>query len=41
MEEAIENYGLAKLIEEAADDEQLSVEEAKEFYANLKRNVES
>ena len=41
MEEVIENYGLAKLIEEIADDEQLSAQEAKHFYGNLKRNVES
>ncbi|MCF8038428.1 MAG: hypothetical protein K9K79_03845 [Desulfohalobiaceae bacterium] len=41
MEEVIENYGLAKLIEEFADDEQLSAQEAKHFYGNLKRNVES
>ena len=41
MEEVIENYGLAKLIEEIADDEQLSTQEAKHFYGNLKRNVES
>jgi len=41
MEEVIENYGLAKLMDEVADDEQLSVQEAKQFYGSLKRNVES
>jgi hypothetical protein len=39
MEEVIENYGLAKLMDEAADDEQLSVQEAKHFYESLKRDV--
>ena len=29
MEEVIENYGLARLIDEASDDERLSVQEAK------------
>ena len=37
MEEVIENYGLAKLMEEIADDEQLSVQEAKKFYGSLKK----
>ena len=41
MEEVIENYGLRKLMDEVADDEQLSAQEAKHFYGNLKRNVES
>ena len=41
MEEVIENYGLAKMMDEVADDEQLSVQEAKQFYGSLKRNVES
>jgi hypothetical protein len=41
MEEVIENYGLAKLMDEVADDEQLSVQEAKHFYRSLKRDVES
>ena len=41
MEEVIENYGLAKLMDEVADDEQLSVKEAKQFYGTLKRDVES
>jgi len=40
LEEVIENYGLAKLIDEAADDEQLSVHEAKSLYRSLKQNVE-
>ena len=41
MEEVIENYGLAKLMDEVADDEQLSVQEAKQLYESLKRDVES
>ncbi len=41
MEEVIENYGLARLMDEAADDEQLSVQEAKHFYRSLKKDVES
>jgi len=41
IEEVIENYGLAVLIDEVADDEQLSVREAKEFYGTLKQDVES
>ena len=40
LEEVIENYGLAKLIDEVADDEQLSLHNAKSFYGNLKQNVE-
>jgi len=40
MEELIENYGLAKLMDEVADDEQLSVREAKRFYRSLKQDVE-
>jgi hypothetical protein len=36
MEEVIENYGLAKLMDEVADDEQLSVQEARHFYGTLK-----
>jgi len=41
MEEVIENYGLAKLMDEVADEEQLSVQEAKRFYESLKQDVES
>ena len=40
LEEVIENYGLAKLIDEVADDEQVSVHEAKSLYRSLKQNVE-
>ena len=40
LEEVIENYGLAKLIDEVADDEQLSVKDAKNLYRSLKQNVE-
>jgi len=39
MEEVIENYGLAKLIDEVSDDDQLTVHEAKSLYRTLKRNV--
>ena len=41
LEEVIENYGLAKLIDEVADDEQLSVHDAKSLYRSLKQHVES
>jgi hypothetical protein len=41
MEEVIENYGLARLMDDVADDEQLSVQEAKRLYRSLKQNVES
>lgn len=41
LEEVIENYGLAKLIDEVSDDEQLSVQEAKTLYRSMKQNVES
>ncbi|MEW6667440.1 MAG: hypothetical protein AB1512_19720 [Thermodesulfobacteriota bacterium] len=40
MEEVIENYGLAKLMDEVADDERLSVREAKRYYRSLKQDVE-
>ena len=40
LEEVIENYGLAKLIDEVSDDDQLTVHEAKSLYRTLKRNVE-
>ena len=32
MEEVIENYGLAKLMDETNGDERLSVKEAREYY---------
>jgi PHD/YefM family antitoxin component YafN of YafNO toxin-antitoxin module len=41
LEEALENYGLAKLIDEVSEDEQLSLNEAKTLYRSLKDNVES
>jgi len=41
LEEIIENHGLARLMEEAADEEKLSVNEAKDYYQSLKQNVES
>jgi len=40
MEEIIENYGLSKLMDEVADDERLSIKEAKKYYGALKTNVE-
>ena len=40
LEEVIENYGLAKLIDEVSDDAQLSVQEAKTLYRSMKENVE-
>jgi hypothetical protein len=41
LEEIIENYGLARLMEDVSNDEQLSVQEAKSVYRSLKENVES
>ena len=38
MEEVIENYGLSRLMDEVADDEHLSVQEAKHFYRSLKED---
>ena len=40
LEELIENYGLAKLMDEVKDDERFSIEEAKTYYQSLKKNVE-
>jgi hypothetical protein len=40
IEEVIENYGLAKLMDEVIDDDELSVQEAKRFYRSLKKDVE-
>jgi len=36
LEEVIENYGLAKLMDEVKDDVRLSIEEAKSHYQSLK-----
>ncbi|OHB75879.1 MAG: hypothetical protein A2Z25_16870 [Planctomycetes bacterium RBG_16_55_9] len=36
LEQIIENYGLAKLMDEVKDDERLSIEEAKSYYQSLK-----
>lgn len=41
IEEVIENYGLARLMDEATDDEQISVQEARTFYRSLKQDVDS
>ncbi len=38
LEEIIENYGLAELVDEAQDDERQSLEEAKEYY-QLKKTM--
>ena len=40
IEEIIENYGLAKLMDEVKEDERLSVEEAEGYYHSLKQDVE-
>lgn len=40
IEEIIENYGLAKLMDEVEDEERLSVDEAKAYYQSLKQDVE-
>lgn len=37
IEEILENFGLAKLMDETADDERLSGEEAKNYYQSLKK----
>ena len=36
LEEIVENYGLAKLMDEVKDDERLSGENAKKYYQSLK-----
>lgn len=42
IEEILENFGLAKLMEETDNDERLSGDEAKKYYESLKgNNVES
>jgi len=41
LEDVIENYGLAKLIDEVKDDERLSSEDAKKYYQSLKQHVEN
>jgi hypothetical protein len=41
LEEIIENYGLAKLMDEAIEDERLSAENAETYYRSLKINVEA
>jgi hypothetical protein len=41
IEEIIENYGLAVLMDEVEDEAKLSGEEAKKYYRSLKQNVES
>jgi len=41
LEEVIENYGLAKLMDDVKDDERLSSEDAKKYYQSLKQHVEN
>ncbi len=41
LEEVIENYGLAKLMDEVKDDKRLSSEDAKKYYQSLKQHVEN
>jgi hypothetical protein len=41
LEYVIEDYGLAKLIEETENEKSLSVSEAKEYYDTLNKNVEN
>ncbi|WP_019500462.1 hypothetical protein [Pseudanabaena sp. PCC 6802] len=42
IEEILENFGLAKLIDEVADEDHLSGEDARNYYQSLKANhVES
>ena len=41
IEEILENYGLAKLMEEVEDEETLSKDEAFQYLEALKNNVES
>jgi hypothetical protein len=38
IEELLENYGLAKLMQETEDDERLSKEQALKYYNSLKEN---
>jgi len=40
LEDIIENYGLAKLMEETENDETLDKEDALKFYQSLDKNVE-
>lgn len=41
IEELLENYGLAKLMDETQNDERFSGEAAQQYYQSLKNNVES
>lgn len=40
IEEILENYGLAALMDDVKDEERLSIAEAKAYYESLKQNVE-
>ncbi len=39
MEEIIENYGLAKYMAEVADEEDLSLSDARKYYSTLKKGL--
>ena len=41
LEEVIENYGLARLMDEVKDEERLSAKEAHQYYKSLRTKVES
>ena len=41
LEEIIENYGLAKLIDETSAEEHLTGESALKYYESLKNEIES
>jgi len=38
IEEILENYGLAKFMEEVEEEESLSLKDAKKYYSSLKKN---
>lgn len=40
LEEAFENYGLSKLIDETIDDKSFTKDDALKYYEDLKKNVE-
>ncbi|MBW8050326.1 MAG: hypothetical protein FVQ77_08305 [Cytophagales bacterium] len=39
MEEVIENFGLAKLMDEVKEEKSLTLQEAKQFYKSLKKKA--
>jgi len=38
IEEILENYGLAKFMEEVEEEDSLSLKDAKKYYSSLKKN---